>query len=106
MEIDIADFGGKIDPQISGEKNKGPRKQLLMLVAVDVFSKAIFAEALPSKRGPSVVSALKKIFKTARHVPSVIVSDKGEILTARVQNFTPHLTSLSLFQVWNSRTDR
>ena len=78
-ELDVADFGTKIPPALTGQQRlPGRRPHLQMLVAVDVFSRAIYAEAIPSRRGPDMVDALEKIFRVAHAKPGTIVSDKGE----------------------------
>jgi hypothetical protein len=66
--IDLADI-----QNISGANN---RKRYL-LCAIDIFSKRAWMEAVSNKRGPTVLEALKKIFKRAGVQPRLIQSDSG-----------------------------
>ena len=78
-EADLADMGGRIPPELSGEIVKpGRRKQLQMLVVVDLFTHKIYAEGLKSKEGKEVVRGLTLIEKAAGSPPQRLQSDEGK----------------------------
>lgn len=77
-EMDLGDMGGRIPPELSGQAIvQGKRRQLIMLVVVDIFTREIYAEAMKNKTGAEVVKALEKIFQTAGGTPLSIVCDSG-----------------------------
>ena len=82
-EADLADLGGKIPAAISGEIKRGKRNQLLMLVVVDVFSGAIYAQAVSSKGGETVAKAMATIISEAGAAPFTLTTDKGRIRVKR-----------------------
>lgn len=65
---DLADI-----QNISGSNN---RKRYSLCV-IDIFSKRAWLEAIANKKGPSILEALKKIFKRAGVKPRMIQSDAG-----------------------------
>lgn len=69
FELDVADLGSRLDPNLTRLPFSGRRKQLLMLVATDVCTKAIFARALSSKDSKTIVSAFLSILN---HLPSAV----------------------------------
>lgn len=78
-EADLGNMGGRIPPEMGGGGPPGPgrRKALQMLVAVDVFTKAIYAEAVKSKEGSDVAKALERIMIDAGASPEVLATDSG-----------------------------
>lgn len=76
-EADLADFGGRIPKELTGDKRVGRRKQLQMLVVVDVFSRAIYAVGLKNKESKEVVSGMKTIFGMVGAKPKYLETDDG-----------------------------
>ncbi len=90
-EVDIADLGAKVTPDVSLMPVRGKRPLLLFLVAVDVFSRKIFARALLSTRGEDVTEAFERIFSSLNppfSVPREIETDSGtEFRNRRIKEF-------------------
>ena len=78
-EMDLASFSNRIKPELVEQTNHGPgrRPHVLVLVVVDRFTRAIYAEPVKSKRGKDVAAALEKVFTVARGTPKTLVSDRG-----------------------------
>lgn len=75
-QMDLSDLGaGKAFNIKEGEK----KSSLLALVAIDLFSKKIYARGLKNKTGTEVTEALKNIFNEAGklNLPKIIQSDGG-----------------------------
>ncbi len=63
------------------------RGHKFILVCIDVFSKYAWVEPLKDKKGPTVATALKKIFERGDRQPTQIQSDKGkEFLNKHVRD--------------------
>jgi len=78
-QMDVADLGGS---KAFNAPALERRAKVYALVVIDLFSKFVFARALPTKKGKDVVKQLKIIFgklKAKRYsgLPTVVESDKG-----------------------------
>lgn len=71
-ELDLGELPGRL---------KARKSELLYLVAVDSFSKKIFARGMPNKSAPCLIRTLQHIFdhlEAPYTVPSLIETDRGK----------------------------
>jgi hypothetical protein len=68
LQVDLGDF------QSLAKENYGFR---FMLVAVDVFSRMVFAVPLKTKTAKDIIPAFEEIFNQMPHLPSEIFNDMG-----------------------------
>jgi hypothetical protein len=82
LHCDLADF------QALSQKNKGYK---YLLVAVDIFTKMVYAEPIKGKTFISIKEGFEAIFKKMAHLPSSIYTDRGlEFLSNDVKNYMEH----------------
>jgi len=77
-EMDLLDLGGK---KSFNAPTKGDQPKRYAVICYDLFSKAVFARAIPDRQGKSVVAALSSVFKQLKppypKFPLEIQCDEG-----------------------------